>query len=183
MSLHSHKITFYSHWVAPGCEDLDFHIDPPPPPFVFQVWVTASTSAGEGPASHRLNLTPAHSSSHPPLTLGGGREWWVARGGGLTLGCRRVGRPVPTLQWVRTVSAGPGVEVGARGGSEQQLPGGDLHVSGNSLVREINVCWPLFLLIVIRFNYIDMNVYNVALISRYYMKLKEWKTCISNMDC
>ncbi|KAF2350503.1 Fibronectin type III, partial [Trinorchestia longiramus] len=87
-----------------------------------QVWVTASTSAGEGPPSPRITLTPTRTPTHPPLILGGGGEWWVTRGGGLTLGCRRVGEPAPIAEWDR--------DGGALGEGEQLLPGGDVHLTG-----------------------------------------------------
>lgn len=90
--------------------------------------MSASTSAGEGPTSARVTLTPVDSTGHPPLTMGGGREWWVSRGGGLTLGCRGVGEPPPTITWAWS----NGQTRGAVGGNEKILPGGDLHVSSKS---------------------------------------------------
>ncbi|XP_047739549.1 Down syndrome cell adhesion molecule-like protein Dscam2 [Hyalella azteca] len=99
------------------------------------VWVTASTSAGEGPPSSRITLTPKHSPNYPPLILGGRSEWWVTKGGGLTLGCRRAGHPEPTIEWDRNG--------GALGEGEQLLPGGDVHLrevkeSGNYTCTAVN---------------------------------------------
>ena len=98
--------------------------------------MSASTSAGEGPPSNRITLTPKHSPTHPPLTLGGGREWWVTINGGVTLGCRRIGVPSPSVEWKRyTLDRNgvrkSGVKIGPTSSKEQLLPGGDLHVSGN----------------------------------------------------
>lgn len=103
------------------------------------MWVTATTSAGEGPSTTPLTLTPQHSDLHPPLILSGGREWEVTPGSGVTLGCRVVGLPAPTVEWFKTaegvressgVGGQVGVGVGSGRGKEQVLPGGDLHVSG-----------------------------------------------------
>lgn len=89
-----------------------------------QVWVTASTAAGEGSQSPRLTAVPKPTPSHTPVAVGGGRVWRVGVGSGVTLGCRGLGTPTPTVSWYKDSSpiiTGP---------LTQLLPGGDLHLTG-----------------------------------------------------
>lgn len=89
-----------------------------------QVWVTATTVAGEGNPSPRVTALPNPKPSYPPVAVGGGRIWHVGVGAGVTLGCRGLGSPTPTTSWTRG-----GVTV-ASGQLMQLLPGGDLHLTG-----------------------------------------------------
>ena len=90
-----------------------------------QVWVTATTVAGEGSQSPRLTAIPKPTPSYAPIVVGGaGRKWRVGVGSGVTLGCRGLGTPTPTVSWTKggtTLSSGP---------LTQLLPGGDLHLTG-----------------------------------------------------
>ncbi|XP_069954396.1 cell adhesion molecule Dscam2 [Cherax quadricarinatus] len=99
-----------------------------------QVWVTATTVAGEGSQSSRLTALPTSTSSHPPIAVGGGRWWRVGAGSGVTLGCRGLGSPPPNISWTKgsiTISSDQVMQV---------LPGGDLHLTA---VRETAnyTCW------------------------------------------
>ncbi|XP_050737575.1 cell adhesion molecule Dscam2-like isoform X3 [Eriocheir sinensis] len=100
-----------------------------------QVWVTATTVAGEGTQSPRLTALPKATPSHAPIAVGGGgRVWRVGVGSGVTLGCRGLGSPSPTVSWTKggsTLTSGPLMQL---------LPGGDLHLTG---VRETAnyTCW------------------------------------------
>lgn len=58
------------------------------------------------------------------MAVGGGRVWRVGVGSGVTLGCRGLGTPTPTVSWYKDGSpiiTGP---------LTQLLPGGDLHLTG-----------------------------------------------------
>ncbi|KAK8389761.1 hypothetical protein O3P69_009037 [Scylla paramamosain] len=89
-----------------------------------QVWVTATTVAGEGSQSPRLTAIPKPTPSFAPIAVGGaGRMWRVGVGSGVTLGCRGLGTPAPTVSWTKggtTLTSGP---------LTQLLPGGDLHLT------------------------------------------------------
>lgn len=89
-----------------------------------QVWVTATTVAGEGKPSARVTAIPNPKPSYTPVAVGGGRLWQVGVGAGVTLGCRGLGSPTPATSWTRG-----GVTVGS-GQLTQLLPGGDLHLTG-----------------------------------------------------
>ncbi|KAG7154055.1 Down syndrome cell adhesion molecule-like protein 2-like 8, partial [Homarus americanus] len=99
-----------------------------------QVWVTATTVAGEGNPSPRLAALPSPIATHSPVAVGGGRTWRVGAGAGVTLGCRGLGSPAPTISWTRA-----GIAVSS-GQLTQLLPGGDLHLTA---VRETSnyTCW------------------------------------------
>ncbi|XP_050737483.1 cell adhesion molecule Dscam2-like isoform X2 [Eriocheir sinensis] len=99
-----------------------------------QVWVTATTVAGEGNQSPRITAIPNPKPSYTPVAVGGGRLWQVGVGAGVTLGCRGLGSPTPTISWTRG-----GVTV-TSGQLTQLLPGGDLHLTA---VRESDnyTCW------------------------------------------
>lgn len=90
-----------------------------------QVWVTASTVAGEGSQSPRLTAILKPTPSYSPIAVGGGgRVWRVGVGSGVTLGCRGLGTPIPKVSWTKggsTIGSGP---------LTQLLPGGDLHLTG-----------------------------------------------------
>ncbi|XP_037801360.1 Down syndrome cell adhesion molecule-like protein Dscam2 [Penaeus monodon] len=92
-----------------------------------EVWVTATTAAGEGNPSPRLTALLKPTATHAPVALGGGRTWRVGAGAGVTLGCRGRGKPAPSIVWSR------GGQTITSGQFTQLLPGGDLHLTG---VRE-----------------------------------------------
>ena len=62
-----------------------------------QVWVTASTSAGEGQASPRVNTILRASPNAAPVALGASSTQHVPVGASLSLPCRAHGGPEP--QW------------------------------------------------------------------------------------
>lgn len=95
---------------------------------VLQVWVTATTSAGEGISSPRLTALPSPKPGYSPVAVGGGRLWNVGAGSGVTLGCRGLGSPPPSISWTQE-----GILVRS-GQLMQLLPGGDLHLTGESAV-------------------------------------------------
>ncbi|XP_069169162.1 cell adhesion molecule Dscam2 isoform X2 [Procambarus clarkii] len=99
-----------------------------------QVWVTATTVAGEGSQSPRLTALPTPTPTHTPVAVGGGRSWWVGSGSGVTLGCRGLGSPPPVISWMKD-----SVTLGSTHHT-QLLPGGDLHLTA---VRESAnyTCW------------------------------------------
>ncbi|XP_042208394.1 Down syndrome cell adhesion molecule-like protein Dscam2 isoform X1 [Homarus americanus] len=99
-----------------------------------QVWVTATTVAGEGSQSPRLTALPTPTPTHAPFAVGGGRSWWVGAGSGVTLGCRGLGSPSPTLSWTKASATITNSQL------TQLLPGGDLHLTA---VRETSnyTCW------------------------------------------
>ncbi|XP_042230764.1 Down syndrome cell adhesion molecule-like protein Dscam2 isoform X2 [Homarus americanus] len=89
-----------------------------------QVWVTATTVAGEGSQSPRLIAVPTPTPTHAPIAVGGGRSWWVGAGSGVTLGCRGLGSPLPTISWRKGSS-----NTITSSQHTQLLPGGDLHLT------------------------------------------------------
>ncbi|XP_042226508.1 Down syndrome cell adhesion molecule-like protein Dscam2 isoform X2 [Homarus americanus] len=99
-----------------------------------QVWVTATTVAGEGSQSPRLTALPTPTPTHTPIAVGGGRSWRVGAGSGVTLGCRGLGSPPPTISWTKGSSTITSSQF------TQLLPGGDLHLTA---VRETTnyTCW------------------------------------------
>ncbi|XP_071543682.1 uncharacterized protein [Panulirus ornatus] len=99
-----------------------------------QVWVTATTVAGEGNPSPRLTALPSPKPTHSPVAMGGGRTWRVGAGAGVTLGCRGLGTPSPTIGWTR---AGAAV---SSGHLTQLLPGGDLHLTAVTETANYT-CW------------------------------------------
>ncbi|KAK7074156.1 hypothetical protein SK128_006884 [Halocaridina rubra] len=100
-----------------------------------QVWVTATTVAGEGNPSLRLTAVPAATSKYAPVAVGGGLMWRIGAGAGVTLGCRGLGSPPSTVSWTKGAST-----TISNGQHTQLLPGGDLHLTG---VRESSnyTCW------------------------------------------
>ncbi|KAK3861845.1 hypothetical protein Pcinc_032241 [Petrolisthes cinctipes] len=99
-----------------------------------QVWVTATTAAGEGNSSPRLTALPAPKPSYSPVAVGGGRVWQVGAGSGVTLGCRGLGSPPPSISWTQD-----GVVVRS-GQLTQLLPGGDLHLTAVRATSNYT-CW------------------------------------------
>ncbi|XP_071537625.1 cell adhesion molecule Dscam1-like isoform X1 [Panulirus ornatus] len=99
-----------------------------------QVWVTATTVAGEGSQSPRLTALPTPTPRHTPVAVGGGGTWRVGAGSGITLGCRGLGSPPPTITWTKAGAAVSSNQL------TQLLPGGDLHLSA---VRDTAnyTCW------------------------------------------
>ncbi|XP_071532405.1 cell adhesion molecule Dscam2-like [Panulirus ornatus] len=99
-----------------------------------QVWVTATTVAGEGSQSPRLTALPTPTPTHAPIAVGGGRSWRVGVGSGVTLGCRGLGSPPPTISWKKAGATISSSQL------TQLLPGGDLHLVA---VRETTnyTCW------------------------------------------
>ncbi|XP_071543543.1 uncharacterized protein [Panulirus ornatus] len=99
-----------------------------------QVWVTATTLAGEGSQSPRLTAVPTPTPAHAPVAVGGGGSWRVGAGSGVTLGCRGLGSPPPAVTWTKAGTTITSNQL------TQLLPGGDLHLSA---VRETAnyTCW------------------------------------------
>ncbi|CAL4098573.1 unnamed protein product, partial [Meganyctiphanes norvegica] len=91
-----------------------------------QVWVSASTSAGEGAMSPRMSTVPGTTGNDKPVAVGGARAWRVTEGSGLTLPCRGLGSPVPKLLWRNNHGALHSNT------NHQVLPGGDLHIASLS---------------------------------------------------
>ncbi|KAK3860836.1 hypothetical protein Pcinc_033125, partial [Petrolisthes cinctipes] len=99
-----------------------------------QVWVTATTSGGEGISSPRLTALPSPKPSYSPVAVGGGRVWRVGAGSGVTLGCRGLGSPPPSISWTQE-----GLLVRS-GQLTQLLPGGDLHLTAVQETANYT-CW------------------------------------------
>ncbi|KAK7015883.1 hypothetical protein SK128_009425 [Halocaridina rubra] len=92
-----------------------------------QIWLTATSVAGEGGPSPRLTAVPVHTPKYPPLAVGGGQLWRIGFGAGVTLGCRGIGTPVPVINWTKGTN-----QPIINGQFTQLLPGGDLHLTGMS---------------------------------------------------
>ncbi|RXG68665.1 Down syndrome cell adhesion molecule-like protein Dscam2 [Armadillidium vulgare] len=91
------------------------------------VWVTASSSGGEGPSTSKATITLASSSSLTPKPFGpfpvsSQLLWKVSINSAVTLRCRSIGYPRPSLSWLKE---GVVLKDDHR---HQILPGGDLHL-------------------------------------------------------
>ncbi|KAK3858057.1 hypothetical protein Pcinc_035719, partial [Petrolisthes cinctipes] len=101
------RITRYTvHWrTGGGTTTHTRHVDPQMAHLALhdlshtthQVWVTAATSVGEGPASDTVLVKPSHTVASGVWSLG--RNVTAAWGEDVSLACGTVGVPEPDLSW------------------------------------------------------------------------------------